>query len=405
MKRLLMNGLVVFGALLVALAASEIALRVLFPPALVTGHMTEFDDELAWRLVPGEYDVKRTETFVAHEITVNSRGMRNREIDLVPAPGARRVLVLGDSFTFGMLAGDDDLFTTVAEDRLRASSGDWEIVNIGVPGWGTAQQLLRARQLRVEGIDADAWLLVICTNDILDNLRVAYDTREELATTPGFEVTEEGELVQVHEPERRFSPTDRRVRANRPRHRLYLTRFVRLRIMTLLETKPALLRFAQRFGVDVPLPRAPSIVRGWYDDETLASGWPLTAALVRAVRDEAGACGVPFLVAMVPSPFQIYESYDMLLRHAFPGDVEVRAFLDDPFRAQRLVGELCAQERIPFVDCTETFLAERNGPNLYSPNDHHFSPRGHRVAGEAIAEMLAREFGRREKARPAGGAG
>jgi len=50
--------------------------------------------------------------------------------------GTRRVLVTGDSFTFGNGVDHEEAFPRVADTLLRASAEGWEILNLGVSAWG-----------------------------------------------------------------------------------------------------------------------------------------------------------------------------------------------------------------------------------------------------------------------------
>lgn len=94
--------------------------------------------ELGWDLRPGV----RSE-----RVNTNARGLRGlREYALKPPPGVRRVLCVGDSFTFGERLTDEESLPAQLEVELNRS-GRWEVLNLGVPGYGTDQQWLRLQRL------------------------------------------------------------------------------------------------------------------------------------------------------------------------------------------------------------------------------------------------------------------
>ena len=75
---------------------------------------------------------------------INALGFRDpRDYALAKAPGTFRILVLGDSVTFGHGALHETSYPYLLEQRLRAWRPDvrWEVWNLGVPGYNTAQQL------------------------------------------------------------------------------------------------------------------------------------------------------------------------------------------------------------------------------------------------------------------------
>jgi hypothetical protein len=54
--------------------------------------------------------------------------------------GVPRVLVLGDSFTFGWGVLDDEPYPQRTEQLLRARGLDVEVINAGIPGYNTEQE-------------------------------------------------------------------------------------------------------------------------------------------------------------------------------------------------------------------------------------------------------------------------
>ena len=74
----------------------------------------------------------------------NSLGFRDtREYSLAKPRGAFRILVLGDSVTFGHGALYETSYPYLLEQRLREWRPEvkWEVWNLGVPGYNTAQEL------------------------------------------------------------------------------------------------------------------------------------------------------------------------------------------------------------------------------------------------------------------------
>ena len=87
----------------------------------------------------------------------NSLGFRDEEVSVPKPDGRQRVLVLGDSFVFGIVPYAN-LFTTVLEQRL-AADGDIDVVNMGIPR--TSVDDYYALLVR-EGLRVEPDVLVLC---------------------------------------------------------------------------------------------------------------------------------------------------------------------------------------------------------------------------------------------------
>ena len=147
-------------SLVVTLATAEVAARVLVDAkSLLTGDdywvqrwhdehhspsagdtlmgtytIDQYDSELGWVPKPG---------YRSPELNINSRGLRGlRERPPTKALGHRRIVAVGDSFTFGEDVADHDVYTEVLESLL----DDVSVINLGVHGYGTDQQYLRLKR-------------------------------------------------------------------------------------------------------------------------------------------------------------------------------------------------------------------------------------------------------------------
>lgn len=106
-----------------------------------------------WKARPGLRDFVDTR---GKRISTNSKGMRGaREFDYEKPPGKKRVLVLGDSFTFGDEVHDEETYCR----RLQEMLGDeYEVINMGMNGYGHDQMLL---WLEEEGLKYRPDLIVL----------------------------------------------------------------------------------------------------------------------------------------------------------------------------------------------------------------------------------------------------
>jgi hypothetical protein len=181
-------------AFLTALAGLELALRRFDPRYLDRTRGPDiYSSRLGWRLRPGFQGP-------VHDVwtTINTSGYRGRAYAGQAAPGRKRIVMLGDSITFGHRLPDDQTFAAL----LDARSGRFEVVNLGVEGYGTDQQLL---VLLGEGLRhrPDVVVLNFCSNDVLNN---ALDKDHQDGRTPKPYFTLEGGELRLHDSHVRLSP-------------------------------------------------------------------------------------------------------------------------------------------------------------------------------------------------------
>jgi lysophospholipase L1-like esterase len=103
-------------------------------------------------------------------VTHNSRGNRTPEVTTAKPAEVRRVVLLGDSNTWGYGLADDETVGARLTDVLAGGPGRWEVINLGVTGYGTDQEYLK---LLVQGVDyAPDWVVVVYfhLNDVPDSL-------------------------------------------------------------------------------------------------------------------------------------------------------------------------------------------------------------------------------------------
>lgn len=389
LRRVLVAGTAIGISVLFSLVILEFGLARFYYSNIDELRQDEFDSELGWRLKPGDYTVKPPQAFFTNTVSINQFGIRGRALTPAAPAGTRRVVVLGDSFTFGQAIDDETLFTTQLERRLNQSRPDdsFEVINAGVPGYGTAQELIMLRRLANAGIVGETYVLNMFTNDILDNLRLDYASRSKNPVQPGFELGPGGSVIFAHEPQRVLRGGSNLVAVQR-RPFSMLFSVAKVRLQSFAQTKPSLVRFARNVGVDIKVGRVPGIISAWYDPDVLDEGVPLMKALLAEIDATVKGRQGMLLVALIPSPMQVYtDTYGQVLRDSFPGDPTVERFLEDPTRAQRIIRDMCEELGLPFLDMYEV-LARQQNRSFYFPVDGHFNKAGHTVFAESLERFV-----------------
>ena len=67
----------------------------------------------------------------------NSRGWRDREYPLEATASTQRIVVLEDAFTWGYRVRDREVYPEVLESLMEKT----DVINLGVPGFATDQEL------------------------------------------------------------------------------------------------------------------------------------------------------------------------------------------------------------------------------------------------------------------------
>lgn len=303
-------------ALLAGTIACELGLRV-YARLTHRERGLVYDSELGWRMVPGAEKVGRFWSG-AHPARINSHGWRDAETPYENASGKRRMVVVGDSFTFGVGVDAGERFTEVLETLVP----DLEVINLGMNAIGTDQELL---VLEKEGLRYGP-VMVLCElfegNDFTD---VGY-VRNGYMPKPWFRL-EEGVLVEVP-PVRTWDVTLRECG--------YIG-----------ELAYRLVQPRTRYRVEAT---------EWLERDTT----PLVEALLMRMNASAARAGARFLV--------------MLVRVGKRGRVDA------------LLPALGAAS-VPVIDTGPRFEDPEERARLQLP-DGHWSPAGHRVAAEMVAEVL-----------------
>lgn len=121
--------------------------------------------------------------FAGVPIHINSLGFRDdRDYALKKGPSTFRILVLGDSVTFGHGSVAGHTYPFLLEQKLKAwrPDVDWQVWNLAVPGYNTSQELAHLLQVG-PSYTPDLVVIGFFDNDLVDNYDVALSGRVDSA--------------------------------------------------------------------------------------------------------------------------------------------------------------------------------------------------------------------------------
>jgi hypothetical protein len=173
-KKYTYNLLIIFISTLVALIVCEIIIRLFFPQGDVTKWFKS-DPIYGYTNKKNyyqEYQYRR-HGFVMY-VKTNSMGHRYEEYNrsVFNNPDVKKVMLIGDSFTFGSGINMKDHFGVKLE-RMLKSDGEFLIINSGVGGWGTLQATSYAKD-NFSVFEPDIIVYTFCGNDPNDDIKFTH---------------------------------------------------------------------------------------------------------------------------------------------------------------------------------------------------------------------------------------
>jgi hypothetical protein len=305
-------------------------------------------------------------------VRINSFGLRSPEVAVPKPVGTFRILLLGDSFTFGFQAQEDEVFARRLEANLRREYGSpsIEVVNAGVLSYCPLLEYLQYRD-SLHILEPDLVVLNFDMSDVQDHL--AY-SRNLVSST-------DGKPLYVTEPSLGKGPS-------RMPGLLSFEWFGRH--MTALRQR------LESSASGVPFERDTDRYLWTLDN---GPDWDHEAQLAMApiadLADLLHHFNIPLVLATYPQPWQVAKdaSPSTSVRTQYGIGVNTVHLNDRPFRK---LEKFAADHDLPFVNATSDFRRDSQPASLFLTFDFHFSGRGH----ELYAEVLARYFGERALIKP-----
>lgn len=384
MKRITNFSLVVFS-LLVAVLAGEVILQII---GFSYPNFYRYDVHAKSRLREGAEGWYKEEGKSC--VRINRHGMRdNREISIQKTAESYRIAVLGDSYAEAMQLPVENSFSRVLEGKLNECNAfgkkKVEVLNFGVSGYSTAQELQTLRH-RVWQFQPDLVLLAFLSgNDVRDN-------SEKLTAVPGpYFIYRDDQLVldDSFRNSRSFklkssAPWLMFQKISNYSRIIQLINKVRSRIAH-SNTPRSEVNPGYELGLDYNIYFSPPRDPDW------ENAWRVTEGLILQMRNEVVARGAKFVVVTLSNGIQVHPDHEVRAGYAR------RLGVADLFYPERRIKALGEREGLHVISLAETFQkhAEENQVYLHGfPNAEmlkgHWNENAHRLAGSVISENLCK---------------
>lgn len=294
-------------------------------------------------------------TKTLHRVRLNRHGFLGEDRELEKPPGVYRMLILGDSFTAGLHVAEPDAFPARLEASLNAKRADgarFEIINAGVPGYSTAQELALFREIGWKHQPDLVVLTVYLGNDLANNSVRAHPCHYLVSVCgrPFYDMRE-GRLVALGEGK------PMRVQSDHWADRLLGFSLV---YRNLVRRMPA--------AVSDEAPEG-NVLYGIASGSRGFPSWVTTMELLIQIRDAVEVYRVPFLILI-----------------ATPKPEIIPAPTSDWYRALRVrLEQLLERHEIRYIDPLQRLAeSQKAGRSPYYEKDHHWNEAGHEAAATSL---------------------
>lgn len=321
---------------------------------------------------------------------INQHGQRDIDRQLSKPANTIRVAVIGDSYAEAMQVERDQAFWAVLERELNRQNlfGDQqvEVLNFGVSGYGTAQELQMLRHY-VWAFEPDIVMLAFLSgNDLMDNSREIGPAQPR----PYFDLIE-GELIL----DDRYLESTEYQHATKRSTQLKVSLINRFRLLQVVNEVKSI--FERRnipqedrltldeLGLDWRVYMPP-------ESAVYEQAWDITQSILQQMANECEAEGAEFVVVSLSNAIQV--DPDESKRQAFCEAHEIEDLSYPDLR----IKQICAESEIECLTLAPRLAAKALSDNIYyhgfentQVGTGHWNQNGHAEAGKILVEAFSEE--------------
>jgi len=304
---------------------------------------------------------------------INSLGYRGKNIQIEKKEGVKRILVLGDSITFGIGVKDGDTYPEILEKVLKEKTRDnIEVINAGYADSFSPDSFLV--YLKNRGLELKPDIIILgffVWNDITDLSETVWDKQDHNGLPQQISsccrVVDQGQL---------------RSKKSEFKYQYPILRESHLFIWLVDVLK-------NRFGIFKP-PENVVVKRDRYQGCILDPGCidnfrleeEKTFKVMKAIKDIAQQNSIIFRVVLFPVDYQLYPEMGQKYGSTLYPPSDNKDFV------QKRIGEKLNTLGISYLDLYPVYDTQRNKGYPFFTHDAHLNSLGHQIAGEEIAAYL-----------------
>lgn len=278
----------------------------------------------------------------------NSLGLRDREFAIPKPDSVYRILVLGDSFAWGVGLENEHTIPKLLETRLNTErpAKRFEVINAAVPGHNTVEELALLEDIGLR-YEPDMVIVLYNLNDIEFKATMALEGYDQTKVVPVVEIDPGEDITSFSKNKglRGFILSIERISA--------FTRFL----------VPRVGRVMRQLGLihSVEFSWVEKLFQGYVDENP---GWAESKRALKGIKRVVEQTKGTMLVALYPL---MVDTHDYQGRHV-----------------HQTIASYCDSERIPFVDLLPLFEGHDARTFWVNFMDSHPNEEVHRLVAERL---------------------
>ncbi len=337
-----------------------------------------------------------------YKVKINSIGVRNKELSIPKPVSIFRIVVIGDSYTYGWGVEEEQTWVRLIEEKIRVAGKKVEVVNLGKPG-ANLEDYLEIAKVGIPLLEPDLVVLALLQGDDLHNLGSGMGLRRSRIykmvnflfpnitrrMTQYFLMRKLVSDTRTTSPLRNSAEKNKISAQNSAREILkefteeekkrfdYLDGEIKQAFMEGL-LNPFLIYVAVRY---------PGTLMSPLSEQKFSEQPNFNYALriIIRIKEISESAGARLVIFSVPQSFYVNEyAFNTAKRLGF----EVQPDMLTSSRVDEPAVEVAKRGDLPILVITEEVRKQRDRANLFYPLDMHPTPEGHKLIAESLAPKL-----------------